>query len=1106
MLIGIFAVIVPKALAVNCAPTQTSNGSLLVQTFSSPDGNAYACTWTAPAGVSSINVLVVGAGGGGGTGGGGGGGVAYVSNFAISALASFGVNIGQGGSAGSGDTRGGNGTNSSLVRNSDNATAVIGGGGGGGGSHHGSNPSLTGDIDGANGISVTTSVSGGAAAGGSGGGAAMSYEYSGARIWGRGGQPGTGTTSNGFAGASNFTCSVSGSGAAYTNYRLTGGGAGAGGAGTGTVTPPTGDPANNCNPYVPTGGSGVTNSITGTAIMYASGGGGADGRGNGEGGTFLSFGRGNGGGNNSDANGGNGGAGQSYYNSSANLSNYSSNTVTYAAVKGVNGRGEGGGGAVDGTGVTGGAGIVIISYVNPGINPTIATQPQSQTITQGANGFTLNVLATASVTDSISYQWYQQKTLNDTATALTNGSRITGATGATLTVGNSGSTVVASDAGIYYVIATNTFSGATSTVQSINASIIVSILQEDFRNTSLSNPSDWVFSYINSTYANDTHTIINDAGSIGNSTANTYFQPCLTASASASTTVTTGNTEATDGEGSSKTVGAIGSCNGVSIDSAGGGALRLSSFRLDTRASAVYTRGLSVTNGLDISFNYASYGGYKGSGTSGPADGSSFYIKDGTSTDYSPGGGGGAVGYSQRAGAEPGVTAGLFAIAMDIYGNVGTSGHEGTDCPPSNTAPNTATITDFSHHTYTAYPIESQYANRVKILGPTGLVPTGTPNYTGYCLLSPSGQLATSPLSNISAASTSSTFANLATTTRSSAVSHVIRIMVDPTTVASPKIYALVDGTIRYSVAEPDAYKNLSTFKFGFSSATGGSSSVTEFWGINVNTFNGITPPDPPTAVTISNPSSDGSSNTISWTQPGMWGVGELASGATGAVDRSYKVTLYDASGNATTYGCTTTGTSCTISNIGSGTYTAQVTATNRSGLISLPSNSSAAFSSTLQTVLVPTKIPVDPQMTYLDILNLSLNSISASTERVCVNATNASGVIDASSLLIFDVGTLGAVDTATSSATITGDRTNSLRIDGTPSNVSTVLTSGMRVTKSDSSRFATDSYVRVRQVAVSGGTCADSSLSSDTNLDIFPLIITAQRKNVVPLIHGGSN
>ena len=100
MLIGIFAVIVPKALAVNCAPTQTSNGSLLVQTFSSPDGNSYACTWTAPAGVSSINVLVVGAGGGGGTGrggGGGGGGVAYVSNFAISALASFGVNIGQGG-------------------------------------------------------------------------------------------------------------------------------------------------------------------------------------------------------------------------------------------------------------------------------------------------------------------------------------------------------------------------------------------------------------------------------------------------------------------------------------------------------------------------------------------------------------------------------------------------------------------------------------------------------------------------------------------------------------------------------------------------------------------------------------------------------------------------------------------------------------------------------------------------------------------------------------------------------------------------------------------------------------------------------------------------
>jgi hypothetical protein len=330
--------------------------------------------------------------------------------------------------------------------------------------------------------------------------------------------------------------------------------------------------------------------------------------------------------------------------------------------------------------------------------------------------------------------------------------------------------------------------------------------------------------------------------------------------------------------------------------------------------------------------------------------------------------------------------------------------------------------------------------------------------------------------------------------------------MVDPTTVSSPKIYALVDGTIRYSIPEPDAYKNLTTFKFGFSSATGGSSSVTEFWGINVNTFNGITPPDPPTAVTISSPSANGSSDTISWTQPGMWGVGELASGATGAVDRSYKVTLYDASGNATTYGCTTTSTSCVISNIGAGTYTAQVTATNRSGLTSLPSNSSSTFSSTLQVVSVPTKIPVDPQMTYLDILNLTLASVSATTERVCINATNSSGVLAPSSLLIFDVGTFGTVDTSSSSATISGDRSNSLRIDGTLSNVSAVLTSGIRVSISDGSRLSSDSYVRVRQIAVSGGTCSDASLSTDTNLNIFPLVITAERKNVVPLTHGGNS
>ena len=391
--------VVVSAAASNppCTPTTTTvNTTTVVQTFSSPDGNSYACDWTFPSGITSINVLAVGGGGGGGrgqgAGGGGGGGVAYATNFSISSGATFAMNIGGGGSAGTSTVKGGYGGNTSLVRNSDTATVVIAGGGGGGGTFNyvsGSGPAL-GTIDGDPGKSVTTNVAGGAAVGGSGGGAAMSIAYSGVRVWGRGGQPGSGTTSNGFAGASSFRCDIGASSGTYDNYRAAGGGGGASAAGGGNPTPASGDPANNCTTYVPNGGAGATNSITGTSIMYGSGGGAADARASGtgassDGAMINSSGRGIGGGSNS---GQNGGAGQAYFTSAANTTNYSSNTASYPATKGIDGRGEGGGGGID-TSVSGGAGVIIISYsiawssTTPAANSTVNVDPTNQTAVTG---------------------------------------------------------------------------------------------------------------------------------------------------------------------------------------------------------------------------------------------------------------------------------------------------------------------------------------------------------------------------------------------------------------------------------------------------------------------------------------------------------------------------------------------------------------------------------------------------------------------------------------------------------------------------------------------------------------------------------------------------
>lgn len=938
--LGLLQTLDPAAFALDCTRTQTTSGSTIVQSFTSSDSNGGGCAinWSIPQGVTSINILTVGGGGGGGTGrggGGGGGGVAFASNFSVTAGAAFGVNVGAGGAGATGGDRGSSGTNSSLVRNSDSATVVIGGGGGGGGTPHPTNPSQTLNNDGGSGISVSTSVSGGAAVGGNGGGSAFSYEFNGSRIFGRGGTGGTGTTSSGKNGGANYFCPVqTGANANTFNFRrTTGGGAGAGrdGYGHGTTSPDVGFNCDNwSDSFKPNGGDGLSNSITGTAITYGGGGGGSDGHGSTETGNncatqICSLGRGTG--------GGTGGAGQSFYEGSA--------SVTYDAVNGVNGRGEGGGGGVT-TAARGGSGVVIISYTDPSTNQVIATQPTSQTVPAGTTSFTLNVLATASNGGTISYQWYRRTTLTATAETLSNTSRISGATSATLTIGVTGSTIVASDAGVYFAIATNTYSGTSATVQSANASIIVSILEEDFRSASLTSPSDWAITYINSNYANTAQPLATG----GFSEVGTYFQPCLTSSSGAATTVTSGNTEATVGASTVKTVNTLGSCNGTNIDTAGNGALRLSSMRLDTRASAIYKNALSVSNGLDITFNYASYSGYQRTNTTGVADGSSFYLKRGDDTNYDAGGGGGAVGYSRRyaggtaATDEQGVTRGLFAVGFDVYGNIGTTNHVGRNC-------GNATITDFAGTTYTRTATQDQSNNLVKILGPTGQSRTD-----GYCLLAnPGTTLSSTTLSGVTVASPAVTFSNRDTTSRTAAVSHVMRIILDPSTVSNPKLYVIVDGSIRYEINQVQAYKDSSTFKFGFSSATGGSSTITEFWGLTVNTYNGITPPDAPTSLTISSASSNGSRQNFSWTAPTLWGIGELESGATGALTRSYQVRVIDSNGADTGYTCTTTTTSCSVNGIASGTYTAQVYAINRSGISSIASNGSSSFTSSVAVV-----------------------------------------------------------------------------------------------------------------------------------------------------------
>jgi len=219
-------------------------------------------TWTAPAGITSVDYLVVAGGGGGGmgsahgkcSGGGGGAGGMLTGTLSVTPSSSYTVTVGDGGA---GNTNVGSDGGDSVFSS---ITATGGGGGGGGG------------VDGRD--------------GGSGGGGD--------------GEPTAG-------GASTSGQGNAGAGGNATGVTRGGGGGGKGGAGNDSGSEGVGG----------AGGAGEANSITGSSVTYAGGGGGAGGYsgGSGTGGAGGSggggAGAGTGGGTAGTANTGSGGGGGS---------------------------------------------------------------------------------------------------------------------------------------------------------------------------------------------------------------------------------------------------------------------------------------------------------------------------------------------------------------------------------------------------------------------------------------------------------------------------------------------------------------------------------------------------------------------------------------------------------------------------------------------------------------------------------------------------------------------------------------------------------------------------------------------------------------------------
>lgn len=303
-------------------------------------------TWTCPANVTSIEVLVVAGGGGGGSGdggggmgGGGGGGVVYNSNYPVTPGTVYTVTVGAGGSGAvwSGTVAATPGGNSVF----DSITAYGGG-------------------IGSNATSPTTYQSGGN--GGSGGGGSGGY-HPGAGTTGylgiAGGAGGLGIYGQGHNGGAGGNTSTTGG-----NGYKGGGGGGAGSPGmSAQELSSNGGPYNTANAagfasvYGCNGGNGVQYNISGTPTYYGGGGGGGV--------IWSSWYNAFTGGIGGLGGGGNGGS---------HTASAGTGTV---GIAGTANTGGGGGGAAyqAANGGAGGSGIVIIKYALSATN----TNPQGAT-------------------------------------------------------------------------------------------------------------------------------------------------------------------------------------------------------------------------------------------------------------------------------------------------------------------------------------------------------------------------------------------------------------------------------------------------------------------------------------------------------------------------------------------------------------------------------------------------------------------------------------------------------------------------------------------------------------------------------------------------------
>jgi uncharacterized repeat protein (TIGR01451 family) len=124
---------------------------------------------------------------------------------------------------------------------------------------------------------------------------------------------------------------------------------------------------------------------------------------------------------------------------------------------------------------------------------------------------------------------------------------------------------------------------------------------------------------------------------------------------------------------------------GSPLDAPGSGWLRLTSPVNDQRGWAISNDAFSSSNGFAARFTQVAWGG-----TADPADGTSFFLVDGSQPSPTAGARGGGLGYAQTC-LEPGASGGYVGIGIDEYGNFATS-NECRQGPNTTLRPNSITL------------------------------------------------------------------------------------------------------------------------------------------------------------------------------------------------------------------------------------------------------------------------------------------------------------------------------------------------------------------------------------------------------------------------------